>query len=592
MISEGTLNTVALEGDTKGLNPEKVENITRAIDTFHPFHLKDLTRYIGLVQQLGYFHVYPSLKPLKAGTRADLVFSLQSMKPEEIREQLVDKIEIPTNFKLTQINFSGNTAVSSERLLELAEDKIGKVISLQDVAEITQRITRFYRQEGYILSQAILPPQDVSDGVIDIKVIEGYISEVIFEGNTHDLEDFLAHTADVIKKSRPLHIKDLEGHLLRLKDLPHLNVTSTMRPSLYVKHSSALIVTLKKHYWEGSISGNNYGSDNVGPVQGTALLSFVSPLNATHKINVSGSKTYEPHELKLLQTGYTMPVGKRGAKVTLDSMVSRSQPSSQNFSSDLQVYGSEDRLSLSSSAPLLRGRYHNLFANFDFTYRNVKSTSSLRLTNTMDRIRKVSAGLVLDFSDVLKGMNILRVDGIHGVPYLGATKRTQGTKSRPGGDPRFYMVNFLASRDQHLFGPFSLYGLAHGQVSFSPLLAAERFRGGGMPYNKAYPNSAITGDTGVEEKLELRFSQSVENFLKNYMLYCYASQIHIWNRGLKQVGETHRQTLRGIGIGGRATFQGGPTLELEYGRPTSGLVNGMRHKSKILMGFTHSINNG
>jgi hemolysin activation/secretion protein len=211
----------------------------------------------------------------------------------------------------------------------------------------------------------------------------------------------------------------------------------------------------------------------------------------------------------------------------------------------------------------------------------------------MDRIRKVSAGFVLDFSDVLKGMNIIRLDGIHGLPYLGATRKTQQNKSRLKGDPRFYMVNFLVSRDQHLFGKFSLYGLVHGQAAFSPLLSAERFRGGGMPYNKAYPNSAITGDSGIEQKLELRFTQPVENFLKHYMLYVYTSQIRIWNRAIQPgLGETQKASASGIGIGGRATFQGGPTFELEYGRPTTSIVNNIHYKSKILMGFTYAMNNG
>jgi hemolysin activation/secretion protein len=321
------------------------------------------------------------------------------------------------------------------------------------------------------------------------------------------------------------------------------------------------------------------------------MLSFVSPLSSAHKMNVSVSKSYEPHELKLLQTGYTIPVGTSGAKVTLDTMISRSQPSSANFGSNLQIYGSENRMGASASVPVLRGRYYNLYGNLDFTSRNVESTSSLNLTDTMDRIRKVSTGFVLDFSDVLQGMNIIRVDGVHGLPVFGATRKEQGNKSRPTGDPRFYLVNFFASREQHIFGPFSLYGLAHGQVSFSPLLSAERFRGGGMPYNKAYPNSAITGDSGVEEKLEFRYTKPMENFLKHYMVYFYASQIQIWNR-TEEVAEKKKGKANAIGIGGRATFQSGPTLELEYGRPTTATVNNQRYKSKILMGFTYAMNNG
>ena len=33
-----------------------------------------------------------------------------------------------------------------------------------------------------------------------------------------------------------------------------------MKPSPHVQYSSTLVVKIKKRYWEGTISGNNYGT--------------------------------------------------------------------------------------------------------------------------------------------------------------------------------------------------------------------------------------------------------------------------------------------------------------------------------------------
>lgn len=589
VIREGTLHSVALEGDTQGVDSKKVAEIQQAIDTTKPFHLSDLTKYVALVQQLGHFYVYPSLRPLETGVKADLTFSIQAMKPEEIREELQDKLSVPQEFRLNKIELSGNTAFSERELLSLVQDKIGKVVSLSAIRDITQTITRYYRQKGYILSQAILPPQDVENGAVSIKIIEGYISEVIFEGDTYDLESFLSHIAEVIKKSRPLHIKELESHLLLLKDLPHLLVTSTMRPGRHVKYSSTLIVKLKKHHFEASVSGNNYGDNRVGPVQFSGSLSVTSPLNATHKINVSGSKSYAPREMRLIQTGYTLPLGVSGTRLTLDAMISRSQPDNTGFLSSRQVYGSEDRAGISASVPLMRGRYHNLYSNIGFTARNVTSSSNSIIDTKKDRIRKLTLGFVLDFSDFFRGVNIWKIEGVKGVPVFGGSKKGSANKSIAKADPNFSLVNFFVSRDQTLFGPLSLYAMANGQVSAHSLLSSERFRGGGMPYNKAYPNSALTGDSGVETKVELRYTRPMEHFLKYYMLYAYASEIQIWNRNV-EIGEKKYEKARGIGLGARAAFQDGPTLEIEYGRPTTGKVSNTHYKSKILMGFSYSMN--
>lgn len=588
-VREGTLNKVTLLGDIYQLKPEAVQEVQEAIQTDKPFHLKDLTGYITLVQQLGHFHVYPKLKPLQNSTKADLDFTLHAMAPEEIQETLKEKVTLPNKFTLQEIQITGNTAFTDEELLDLLKPHIGKNITLQDVGEMTQLLTRFYRREGYILSQAILPPQDVIDGVVKIKIIEGFIGDIIFEGDTNDLEDFLADAARSIKTSRPLHMKDLERHLLALKDLPHLIVTSTMRPGQHVKHSSTLVVTLEKRYWDGSISANNYGNKSIGPIQATAMLSVSSPLNSTHKINVSGSKSYDPKELRLLQAGYTLPLGTRGAKLTLDTMASRSKPSTDGLPVDLKNYGTEDRIGVSTSVPLVRGRYHNLFLNAGFTARNVESTSLNETSNSMDRIRKASLGLLLDFSDALQGVNILRLEGVKGVPLFGTTARTSGRKSIAKANPRFSLVNYFISREQFLGGPFSLYGMVHGQKAFSTLLSSERFRGGGMPYNKAYANSALTGDSGMEGKVELRYSGTMDDFIKHYMFYTYFSQMKTWNRE-PDYGEKNSERARGLGVGARATFYGGPTLEFEYGRPLSNVVGGNRVKPKFLMGLSYSLN--
>ena len=589
-IYEGHLKDVIFAGDTNNIPQEHLDDLRKKMEPEKAFHLKDLTRYVNLAQELGYYNVYPSLKPDENGHDADLTLTLQKMTPEEIRENH-KPVPQALKFKLKEVKFSGNTVFDDDDLKDLFRDKFNKIITLHDVREMTQSITRYYRQDGYILSQAILPPQDVREGTIEIKVIEGFISEVIFEGDTYDLEEFLADTASAIKNSRPLHIKDLESHLLLLKDLPNLHVTSTMKPAKYQKHSSSLLVKLKKSFWKGNISINNYGTKNVGPIQGTAMLNFVSPIDSTHGITVSGSKTYDPKEMRLVQTSYTMPLGTKGTKLSVDGMISRSSPNSSEFGSNLKIKGEEDRLGFSISTPLLRGRYHNLYTNMGYTIRNVESTSSRGLSDSEDRIRKFNIGFVFDFSDALKGVNILRGEFVKGTPYFGASKQTQPTKTRDHGRPRFSLASFFFSRDQYLFGPLSLYAMIHGQAAFCLLLSSERFRGGGMPYNKAYPNSALTGDSGVEAKMELRFVQTMEQYLQHYMLYAYVSDMRTWNRHV-DLEEKKREGARGMGIGARATFKKGTTFEIEYGRPLSSPVGNSKYKSKILMGFTQPLNNG
>jgi len=52
------------------------------------------------------------------------------------------------------------------------------MITVAELQQIVQDITNYYRNNGYILSRAVLPPQHVANGVVYVQVIEGYIDHV------------------------------------------------------------------------------------------------------------------------------------------------------------------------------------------------------------------------------------------------------------------------------------------------------------------------------------------------------------------------------------------------------------------------------
>ena len=63
--------------------------------------------------------------------------------------------------KLNGVRFEGNTALGDGTLRALAEDLIGKKVTLQDIFKIAADITTAYGNAGYTLSRAIVPPQEL-----------------------------------------------------------------------------------------------------------------------------------------------------------------------------------------------------------------------------------------------------------------------------------------------------------------------------------------------------------------------------------------------------------------------------------------------
>ncbi len=58
--------------------------------------------------------------------------------------------------------------------------------SLRILYQIAAQITQRYHDDGYALSLAVVLPQDASNGVVKIKVIEGYLDQVETQGTYRD----------------------------------------------------------------------------------------------------------------------------------------------------------------------------------------------------------------------------------------------------------------------------------------------------------------------------------------------------------------------------------------------------------------------
>ena len=55
--------------------------------------------------------------------------------------------------------------------------------TINQLQEIANELSLFYRERGFIIAQAIIPAQEVQDGRINIQVLEGLLADVEVEGN-------------------------------------------------------------------------------------------------------------------------------------------------------------------------------------------------------------------------------------------------------------------------------------------------------------------------------------------------------------------------------------------------------------------------
>ncbi len=147
-------------------------------------------------------------------------------KPKE-SEKATSDIKI----KISQFNFTGNTIISNEQLKDLTSEFIGKELSYDDLKDVLRLISSFYQKLG-LWARAILPEQDINNGIIKIQIIEGRLGKVIINSDEKELnldkEVARKYIENKISKEEILNISQIESNIRNLNAIPGIQAIASL----------------------------------------------------------------------------------------------------------------------------------------------------------------------------------------------------------------------------------------------------------------------------------------------------------------------------------------------------------------------------
>jgi len=517
---------------------------------------------------------------------------LQSQAPIQLSQPASKSVKESLNtvkFKLTDLVVTGSTLYSKEQLLPLYKSFLNKNISLNDLNSIAASITAYYRNNGYVLCRAILPPQEITQGKVKIKIIEGYISDIQIEGEIGKVRARIAGYGVKIKNMRPLQVKELERYLLLLNDIPGLEVKTVLSPSVTIPGATELTIVANQKKFNTVAYLNNHGSRYLGPYQFLASVSMRDAILAADSISLQTVATPNSDELRQLGLQYGVPLGLSGLNMNIGGNFTETKPgfviSKHGF------VGRSKNWALGVDYPLVRNRASKLsiYSKFDWldTYTNYNYDPRLKRINNkifQDHIRSVRFGLSYDLNDQLKGNNIFNIELSKGMHIFGASPQHPGKpfkNSQPSGTPLsrengnsdYKKMNINISRYQSLGHNAMLVLTASGQRSFNDtLLSAEEFSFGGVRFGNAYDPAEIIGDSGVAGKIELRIDEFFNSrIIQKNQYYAFYELGAIWN--VHAGPQPRKDSGADIGIGIRTNLNKYFYFNLELAKPLTRAVN-------------------
>ena len=480
--------------------------------------------------------------------------------------------------RLRGVQIEGATVFGVEELATFYRDLVGREVPLTAIYEIAQRITAHYGNAGYVLTRAIVPPQQLNPGgaVIRIQVIEGYVDNVEWPAALSGYRDFFSEYTAKIIAERPTNIKTIERYLLLAGDLPGLKFKNSLKPSPTRQGAATLVVEVVYKPIDAIARVDNRGSRARGPEQLFTSVTANNMFRMHEAFTLAYASAFQTRELQYFYAGYRQVLNSEGLTAFVNASYGPSKPGlpvDPVLEYRTRSFVSEAGLSY----PFIRQRERNLvFTGLAFVSDDQSDIVAGALFR--DRMRGVRLKAEMDVADELKGINQLNVVFSHGFEGLGSTENGNPLASRAFGRVDFTKFEITASRLQQLFANVSLLVAAYGQYGFTSLLTPELCGYGGRIFGRAFDPSQMVGDSCLLELAELRAELPITgNNLTQAQLYGFIDHGRLYNHNVAPVfGTAGGVDAASVGGGIRLGWLSYLTADLSVAKAIEGQGNDRR----------------
>lgn len=428
----------------------------------------------------------------------------QQVQPEKPPEKRVDK---PNERKIPikGFKFKGNTLLSDSELQAVVKPWTNSDITFSDLKDVTTAIQDAYAKRNRI-AQAIIPPQDIQDGMILIDINEGKMGSVIVQpavdGQTvrTNLEMAKRYILTNSDGSQYIDTKPIERGMILLNELPGVLASGDFEQGDGPGESNFRVRLNDGPLFSGQAALSNYGSYNTGAGQAIVNLALN---NSTGYGDQATLDAIQSLGSTFGQLGYSLPVGHDGWRVGVQGNYLTYQTLSSWNST--QTQGTANTLGANATYALLRETGNNINLRFsveDRNYNNNQGGQSISKYHITAFAAGINGNLadtqtsILNYSLTLTSGN-LQIDNL--------TQAGQDI-SGPGTAGSYQKVGFSLNRNQELtFLPKTNWLIsAYGQWANKNLNSSEQIYMGGAYAVRAYPVAQGPGSRGVIFSTELQ----------------------------------------------------------------------------------------
>ena len=468
-----------------------------------------------------------------------------------------------------QFDFKGSTVFSQAELAAVTKPYLNKSLSIIELHEIRNRISKLYEEKGYVNSGAYIPEQKFEGGKIEIAILEGGLEGIRIGGNKHLRNSYIKSRLDADEEL--VNVNDLLTSLQLLRLDPKIeSVSAQLSPGLSPGKSYLDIKVKETDSFYLTTQLDNNRSPSVGSFQRSIGINHNSLLGFGDRANLNYHNTEGSNAIDL---SYAVPLNSKNGTLAFDYGWSDNDVIEEAFNA-LDIQSKSQLYKLGFNQPILLKPEREFSLGLDFTHQRAETSllgENFPLSRGADESGNTNIS-ALRFNQNYINRSDEEVLAFRSQFSLGLDAFDATINEGDVPDSTFFSWRGQSQWVKSL-SPDTLF-LLRGDVQLAggSLVPLEQFRAGGAQSVRGYRQDLSLGDNGLFASAEMRLPiMRFDSFNGVVQLTPFADFATLWNSGEFEIANS---TLPSIGVGLNFKVADRFNARLDWGIPLSDVDGG------------------
>jgi hemolysin activation/secretion protein len=436
-------------------------------------------------------------------------------------------------FPVLEYRVEGNSLMRTIDIERAVTPYLGEGKTIKDIEAARQSLEKLYHDHGYQTVLVNIPQQEVSAGIVRLKVIEAPVGQVQIKGSRYHSLQVINATVPQLKGGVVPNFGEVQRELAQVNHTEDLHVTPVLRASTTPGQVDVDLDVQDQLPLHASLEADNRYSANTAQLRMIGEVSYDNLFQRNQSMSVQYQVAPEhPDEAEIWSVSYVIPT-QSGLVWALYAVRSNSNIAAVG---DLDVIGNGSIYGVRLIEPLPSPSadfYHNFTAGLD--YKDFKQDVTLQgsddvaspakyppftLQYTATWLGHADAAYHAAATTAARSSTTLDLGTSFLVRGLG-TDAEQFSVKRYGAGPSYFILHPSLQRQQILPWSWSLVGKIDGQLASGPLISNEQYGAGGVDSVRGYTESERLGDDGMRGSVELRTPQLLNGRARITQSYWY-----------------------------------------------------------------------